>query len=183
MVEYSDKVYVEFNLDEYYDLASIREFINLIKPSGGATSSTKQAIEMVRLMFSPQARSRPGVPKVLVIVTDGEASVGDDPKREADLFARDGGRALVVSIGEKPDLVELGGVVSQPKSLYSVVQGSSLDLLVPSVVKDILKPTKGTALNYHRFRYRYNSCDDDDDGDDHHDHYHIGSIEQLSLLS
>ena len=144
VVEYSDKPYVEIYLDYYFDSTNLREAIELIKPSEGETASTEQVIKIVReRMFVPERGSRSGVPKVLVIVTDGRPYVGDKPEIEAGLLRQTGVRVLVVPIGDRSDTGVLGKVVSRPENLYPVNQGSNLRRLVPPVAKDILKTTKG----------------------------------------
>ena len=144
VVEYSDRQYAEINLDDYYDSSSLREAIQLIKPSEGATSRTGEVIKFVReQMFAPGGQSRSGVPKVLVILTDGKEYAGDKPQDEAELIKNAGVRVLGVAVGDKPNVVSLSQVISATESLYVINQGSSLGRLVPSVARDILRTIKG----------------------------------------
>ena len=70
VVEYSDRQYEEINLDDYHKTPPLRQAIELIKPSEGATSRTGEVIKFVReRIFASGGRA--GVPKVLVLLTDG----------------------------------------------------------------------------------------------------------------
>ena len=144
VVEYSDRQYAEINLDDYYDTQSLREAIQLIKPSEGATSRTGEVIKFVReQMFAPGGQSRSGVPKVLVLLTDGKEYTGDRPQDEAELIKKTGVRVLGVAVGDRPNIASMSRVLSATENLYVVNQGSSLSRLVPSVARDILRTTKG----------------------------------------
>ena len=144
VVEYSDRQYAEINLDDYYDTQSLREAIQLIKPSEGATSRTGEVIKFVReQMFAPGGQSRSGVPKVLVFLTDGKEYTGDRPQDEAELIKKTGVRVLGVAVGDRPNIASMSRVLSATENLYVVNQGSSLGRLVPSVARDILRTTKG----------------------------------------
>ena len=54
-----------------------------------------------------------------------------------------GARVLGVAVGDQPNIVSMGKVLSPTEHLYAVNQVSSLGRLVPSVARDILKTTKG----------------------------------------
>ena len=144
VVEYSDRQYAEINLDDYYDTQSLREAIQLIKPSEGASSRTGEVIKFVReQMFAPGGQSRSGVPKVLVLLTDGKEYTGDRPQDEAELIKKTAVRVLGVAVGDRPNIASMSRVLSATENLYVVNQGSSLGRLVPSVARDILRTTKG----------------------------------------
>lgn len=144
VVEYSDRQYIEINLDEYYDSSSLREAIQLIKPSEGPASRTGEVIKFVReQIFATGGRSRIGIPKVLVILTDGKEYTGDNSPAEAELIQRTGVRVLGVAVGDRPNILRLSKVVSPTENLYAVNQASSLIRLVPSIARDILKTTNG----------------------------------------
>lgn len=146
VVEYSDRQYAEINLDDYYDTTSLREAIQLIKPSEGATSRTGEVIKFVREnIFATGGRT--GVRKVLVILTDGNGYTADNPQAEAELIKRTGARILGIAVGNQPNIVSLSKVISPTENLYAVNQGSSLRRLVPSVARDILKTTKGKSYD------------------------------------
>lgn len=148
VVEYSDRQYAEINLDDYYDTQSLREAIQLIKPSEGTTSRTGEVIKFVReQMFTPGGQSRSGVPKVLVILTDGKEYTGDKPLDEAELIKKTGVRVLGVAVGDRPNIASLSKVLSVTENLYVVNQGSSLGRLVPSVARDILRTTKSKCYD------------------------------------
>lgn len=148
VVEYSDRQYAEINLDDYYDTQTLREAIQLIKPSEGATSRTGEVIKFVReQMFAPGGQSRSGVPKVLVILTDGNEYTGDKPQDEAELIKKTVVRVLGVAVGDRPNIASLSKVLSVTENLYVVNQGSSLGRLVPSVARDILRTTKSKCYD------------------------------------
>ena len=93
-------------------------------------------------MFAPGGQSRSGVPKVLVILTDGKEYTGDNMETEAELVKGAGVRILGVAVGNRPNIVNLSKVLSPTERLYAVNQGSSLTRLVPSVARDILNTRK-----------------------------------------
>ena len=142
VVEYSDRQYVEVNLDDYYETTPLGEAIQLIKPSEGATSRMGEVIKFVREGIFASG-GRVGVPKVLVLLTDGKAYTGDNLQAEAELMKRNGVRVLGIAVGNQPNIVSMSKVISPTENLYAVNQVSSLGRLVPSVARDILKMTKG----------------------------------------
>ena len=146
VVEYSDKQYEEISLNDYYDTKSLREAIQLIKPSEGITSRTGELIKFVReKIFAPGGQSRAGVRKVLVILTDGDHYSKDSLSVEAESLKKTGARILGVAIGDKPNIGSLSKAISPTENLYAINQASSLVRLVPSLARDILKTTKGES--------------------------------------
>jgi hypothetical protein len=159
VVEYSDRQYVEINLDDYYDTTSLREGIQLIKPSEGGTSRMGEVIKFVREnIFASGGRT--GVPKVLVILTDGNDYSGDNPQAEAELIKKAGARVLGVAVGDRPNIASFSKVISPTENLYAVNQGSSLGRLIPSVARDILKTTKGKTYDIFQLdQFRMLNCE------------------------
>lgn len=141
VVEYSDKHYEEIKLNEYYETEPLREAIQLIKPSEGATSRIGEVIKFVREQIF--LRGRRDVRKVLVILTDSNEHNEDNSQAEAELIKKTGVRVLGVAVGNQPNMASLSRVISPTENLYAVNQAGSLGRLVPSLARDILKITKG----------------------------------------
>jgi hypothetical protein len=84
-------------------------------------------------------RGRADVPKVIVVLTDGEHNQSGSPVAEANLFKQSEGFVFAIAVGSFVDRNELIGIASQPYSryLYSVTDANSLTAIQNSLSENV----------------------------------------------
>ena len=132
-------------LTDHDNLALFNEAVDRI-PLMGSTTRIDRALRLSqRELFSIQNGGRPGIPKVLVLLTDGsqtDDSDAEDPGAVADEIRKKGVRILIIGIGSgvnQEELLRLGG------SEDNVFSASSFeDLISGEFVNKVTK--KGCAV-------------------------------------
>ncbi|XP_021347449.1 cartilage matrix protein-like isoform X2 [Mizuhopecten yessoensis] len=130
IVSFSNVVKTEFNFNQYSNENDILSAVSRILYAAGPATVTYRALNQTRRgVFNPGFGDRPGVPNVVIVVTDG----GTNPGR-VDPYTKEVGKALtlgeaeelkvmgchVFSIGVGPhiDPSELMGIASKPEEKY-----------------------------------------------------------------
>ena len=96
---------------------------------------TSEALAMIRTgMYVPSAGMRPdsdGVPKVLIVVTDGKANEGHHPRAEAEKLHSAGVDVFAIGVGQA-DESEINAIASNPDEdhAYMVKSFSTIDKIV-----------------------------------------------------
>ena len=100
-------------------------------------------------IFSPESGSRPGIPKVLILVTD-DVSPGSESLREAsEPLRKKGVSVYVVAIGNAQDEEEIGDLVPDKTKLFLVDIPKRIENLAPQIVNKIEKDVdKSTYFSY-----------------------------------
>uniref|UniRef100_W5MW34 von Willebrand factor A domain-containing protein 2-like n=1 Tax=Lepisosteus oculatus TaxID=7918 RepID=W5MW34_LEPOC len=119
MVLYSDKPRTAFGLDSFDSEGKMKKSVSFAPYLGGAAQTGKALLYISEDTLSIQKGARPGVQKVVVVVTDGQSS--DDAILFADQLRRRG--ITVLSVGP-------GAVQSQ--TLLRLAGSSSFMIPVPS---------------------------------------------------
>lgn len=121
IVTFASSATLNFDLNDHHDPASLLAAIDAIPyPEGG--TSTALGLRMVRTEIFTEARGmRPnsaGVPRVTIVITDGQSSSGQGPSGEAALLKADPVNSAVISIGVGTgySLAELNVMASTPVS-------------------------------------------------------------------
>ena len=150
VMEYSSKPTLWISLQDYNDREPLKEALSLLRPSRGSDVATDEALRMAAdKIFSPESGSRPGMPKVLILVTDDE-STGSESLREASKPLRKKGVSVyVVAIGSAPDGKEIGELVPDKTKVLPVDIPKKIENLAPQIVNKIEKDVdKSTYLSY-----------------------------------
>ncbi|KAJ8000142.1 hypothetical protein DPEC_G00201770 [Dallia pectoralis] len=115
IVQFSDDPRTEFNLNSYDDKESLLEAINRISYKGGNTK-TGLAIKHVKdSIFTVAGGIRRGIPKVLVVLTDGRSQ--DDVNKVSKEMQMEG--YIVFAIGfADADYGELVSIASKPSERH-----------------------------------------------------------------
>ncbi|XP_033747185.1 cartilage matrix protein-like isoform X2 [Pecten maximus] len=130
IVSFSNVVNTEFNFNQFSNEDEILNAVSRIIYAAGPATVTYRALNQTRRgVFTPGVGDRPGVPNVVIVVTDG----GTNPGR-VDPYTKDVGKARtlaeadelkvmgchVFSIGVGPhiDPSELMGIASKPEEKY-----------------------------------------------------------------
>lgn len=115
IAQFSDDARTEFKLNSYNDKEKLLDAINRISYKGGNTK-TGRAIQHVReQIFTAEAGLRRGIPKVLVVLTDGRSQ--DDVNKVSKELQMDG--YIVFAIGfADADYGELVSIASKPSDRH-----------------------------------------------------------------
>jgi len=136
MIVFSDQATVQFNLNANNNILDILNAISTIQ-MGGITN-IGQAIVVARdQMFTDAAGARPNVPRVLVIITNGQSlnitnTVAESMSARANKIT-----ILVVAVGVDVSRAELEGIASYPtdKNIFNVSDFTQLSSISSAVIQ------------------------------------------------
>ena len=116
-------------MNDHQDLSSFNAAVDKI-PLMGSTTRIDKALRLTQTeMFSLPNGGRPGVPKVLILLTDGSQTqyVGaEEPGEIADELRKDGINILVVGIGQGINRTELVHIAGGDANAYSAASFDEL---------------------------------------------------------
>ncbi|XP_061164210.1 matrilin-2-like isoform X2 [Saccostrea echinata] len=149
-ITYSSSVQETFELTSFTDKASLKSRISSIIYTGGGTN-TAAAIRYARTTsFSPQY-SRPDVPKITVIITDGQSNDRYATLSEAELLRNSSVIIFSVGVGSGVDKAELKGMASNESYVFDVSTFDALDSIRDKLSKTACEVIScghpGTPLN------------------------------------
>lgn len=140
-------------LKDHADLASFNEAVDKI-PLMGSTTRIDKALRLTQKeMFAISNGHRPGIPKVLILLTDGSQTAdagAEDPGDIADELRQEGVNIIVVGIGQGVNQTELVHIAGGAENAYSA---SSFDELVDG---DFIEKIKSTGCNKGKFMIFFN---------------------------
>ncbi|KAK6175185.1 hypothetical protein SNE40_013700 [Patella caerulea] len=118
VLTFSDVPKVEFYLKTFQDKKSIMNAVSNIEYTGGNTY-TNLALEVVReQMLSQQFGARPGLAKIVIVITDGISRRQQDTAKEAASIKASGVYMFAVGVGTDLDMDELKNIGSRPESNF-----------------------------------------------------------------
>ncbi|XP_061197993.1 uncharacterized protein LOC133206079 [Saccostrea echinata] len=142
----------EFNLNSHLDKQSLVTAISHIPYKSGSTH-TGEAIQFMHAnSFTAAAGKRPGVPKIAIVVTDGNSNNRQLTSAEADKARKDNITMFAIGVGHGINDNELNSISSNPDSQYTF-HAESFDSLtslkgsLSSKTCEQAKPTVGPAPN------------------------------------
>ena len=115
VVTFSYNAEHSIKMSDHTEVGSFSDAVDRIPLMGSTTRIDKALRLSQRELFSPSNGGRPGIPKLLVLLTDGSQTQDADavdPGDIADEMRRDGIRILVIGIGggvNQTELEHLGG--------------------------------------------------------------------------
>ena len=125
---YNTDLSIRFN--EFTDIDSFNEAVDKIPLMGSTTRIDKALPKAENEMFSIVNGGRPGVPKLLVVLTDGSQTKDadyEDPGDIADGLRKRGINVISVGVGKDTDLTELSHIGGGALNAYTV---DSFDQLI-----------------------------------------------------
>ena len=138
LLEYSEDVNLVLPLNKYFDVVSINEQIDNLKPSSGIKAVTDEVLRRAAdLIFDIKKGGRPTASRILVIVTDEKlsgkvsASVVTRPLIDA------GVRVYVVTYGDRTDKDDFGEVVPDGDNVEHEEETKDLIKVIPSLVETV----------------------------------------------
>lgn len=119
LVRFATKVNFLFPFTFYRSRSSLRNAVSRVDYTGGYTA-TGPALDIAHnYVFSRYYGARPssdGVPRVLVLMTDGKSNVGVSPEIPAAALKASGVSIFVIGVGSNLDEGELRDIASTPLS-------------------------------------------------------------------
>jgi collagen type XIV alpha len=125
-VKFSREGNLEFQLDRYQDRQSLRNAIEAMVYIGDRTNIA-DGLQIVReQVFSGNPGDRPGVPNVVIVITDGKANERiTETGTEAELTQREA-RVIAVGVTEDVDERELNEIATTPNDVIRTADFESL---------------------------------------------------------
>ncbi|XP_029447814.1 LOW QUALITY PROTEIN: collagen alpha-1(XIV) chain [Rhinatrema bivittatum] len=111
LAQFSDDARTEFKLNSYNDKESLLEAIQHISYKGGNTKTGKAIKHARESLFTTNSGMRRGIPKVLVVITDGRSQ--DDVNKVSREMQLDGFSIFAIGVADA-DYAELVSIGSKP---------------------------------------------------------------------
>lgn len=130
VVTFSHNSEHSIKLNDHTSLASFNEAVDKIALMGSTTRIDRALRTTQKEMFAVRNGARPGVNKLLVVLTDGSQTQdrgAEDPGLVADELRKDGVRILVVGIGKTINSTELAHIAGDKSNLFTA---STFDQLI-----------------------------------------------------
>jgi len=126
VLTFGDTPRIIFHLGHHRDEAAMNADIKAIKQMRGETY-THDALRVARTeMLSPQ-RTRPTVPHISIVITDGESNNPDQTALEADHMHREGIQTFAIGVGPYVNKNELQAIASSNDLVFEVDDYGALD--------------------------------------------------------
>ena len=117
-------------MNDHQDISSFNKAVDAI-PLMGSTTRIDKALRLTqRELFSSQNGGRPGVTKLLILLTDGSQTQdagAEDPGFIADEIRRSGIIVLIIGIGADTDETELERMAGGTDNLFNAASFSELN--------------------------------------------------------
>ncbi|XP_028280437.1 collagen alpha-1(XIV) chain [Parambassis ranga] len=115
IAQFSDDARTEFQLSSHGNKEALLDAIQMIRYKGGNTKTGRAIKHVKESIFTPEAGARRGVPKVLVVLTDGRSQ--DDVNKVSKEMQMDG--YIIFAIGfADADYGELVNIASKPSDRH-----------------------------------------------------------------
>lgn len=115
MVQFTDDPRTEFKLNAYKSKETLLDAIKHISYKGGNTKTGKAMKHVRDTLFTPEAGTRRGIPKVIVVITDGRSQ--DEVNRVCREMQADGYSIFAVGVADA-DYSELVSIGSKPSARH-----------------------------------------------------------------
>ena len=138
VLKFSNRTTVSFHMNRYDSVLDLVEAIKALTISGGETNiASALRVARTQMFLDRVPASNTTVPRLLILITDGEATVErSSTMAEANLAKEAGIRIFTVGIGRRINEVQLKAIATSPwESHYFFVSDFSA---LHSVVQDVL---------------------------------------------
>ncbi|XP_014787735.1 collagen alpha-1(XIV) chain isoform X1 [Octopus bimaculoides] len=139
LVTFSTYPRTEFFLKDYRTKRDVMAAISRTRYRGGRTH-TWTALDYIRkYSFSPKFGSRPGVPKILIVITDGGSNERYKTIRSARLMKTRKIRTYAIGIGNQLNYEELVNLASKSSFIFHVPNSHSLKKIQNDVRRNVCR--------------------------------------------
>lgn len=130
---FGTRVNRQFYLNQYDTTQNVVDALGRIPYQGGSTY-TQLALAFAKdTIFTPTYGRRPGTPKVVVLMTDGQSTNPQETKQQADLLKQEGFIVYVLGIGNGVNMPEVTYIASDPAHAFQVASFSDLQAFLPTL--------------------------------------------------
>jgi len=141
VLKFSKEAKVVFDLNAYSSRESLLNAIGNIRHEGRGTNLAA-ALKTGRSRFTTSNGARNGVPKILIMLTDGTASVeADRTQEEANITKAGGITIFTVGVGNSVDKNELQKVASKPEFFFFATDFTDLNSILQKLLDKSHKVT------------------------------------------
>ena len=134
---------IRIALNDFQDSKELQEKIKTIAYSGGRTG-TAQALRVTsRELFKYALGGRPGIPKVLILVTDGASTNNETLRQVARELWERGIMIYVVGVGDLIKEEELKDITASDSNIFKAKDFDTMALIAPPLVKKIVGDLNG----------------------------------------
>ena len=138
VLEYSNQPRVVLKLSDGVSAGQVIQTIRNVAPSRGISSVTSEALEeAARNVFSPQAGSRTGIPKTLILVTHSKSPSLVPVSQAVQRLRAAGVRVYVVGVGSRVDTQEMRSIAAGETAVYPVQRPDEVPGIADDVVRNI----------------------------------------------
>nr|XP_040025285.1 scavenger receptor cysteine-rich type 1 protein M130-like [Gasterosteus aculeatus aculeatus] len=136
LVQYSGDFWIEWHLNAHTTKEGVIEAIKNLLHKGGGTKTGQALIFILDTSFKAKFGSRPGVPKILILITDGDSQ--DDVTSPARSLREAGIELFAIGVRDAP-FSELKAIASPPEEthVYNLADFSGLSNIVESLSKTV----------------------------------------------
>jgi len=142
VIRYNSKVDERFTLAQYSSNEAVENAITAMPYNGKGTKTAQALLHAARNSLNARAGRRPGVPAVVVVITDGKAQDSSNLLANAELLQS---KANVVAIGIKGAKIDqLNEIATDPdeKSVFSVFDFSALNGIIDTLKNAVCLSTR-----------------------------------------
>ena len=140
LMKFSTEEEIVFHLNAYGDRESLLNAIDNVDIYGGDTNIAAALRTARQEMFTPSNGARPGVPKLLILVTDGTANI--EPSNtliEADLAKADDIIIYTVGVTDEVDEDQLKEIATTPEYFFFASNFEQLNSVLQYLVENSCK--------------------------------------------
>ncbi|GAB1601231.1 collagen alpha-4(VI) chain-like [Argonauta hians] len=136
-VTFGTKVWTDFHLNKYKTKDELQEAISKILYCGGRTHTWLALEHISKEMFTTDNGGRIGVPKIVIMTTDG----GSNEKRKtllaAEAFHKEPIRVYTIGIGNSVDEDELKAISSKESNVFMIDNFDALKSITSDIVQNV----------------------------------------------
>ncbi|KAL3875072.1 hypothetical protein ACJMK2_038010 [Sinanodonta woodiana] len=130
LLTFSTSPHNAFNLKDYQNATSLLNAIDHVQKIAGGTS-TDEALKYVRQhSFKPENGGRNGVPRIVIVLTDGNSASPTRTATEAKILHLSGIKVISVGIGHDVSLTELQSIATDHAHAFAVGSFGVLNTIV-----------------------------------------------------
>ena len=140
VLKFNEDVEIVFHLNRYRDRESLLNAIENMDISGGDTNIAGALRTAREVMFARSNGARPGVPKILILLTDGTANFEQlNTVPEATLTKQANIKVYTVGVTHEVDQDQLKEIASYPEYFFFASDFSELNSILQNLVENSCK--------------------------------------------
>ena len=140
VLKFSEEVEIVFHLNTYGDRESLLRAIEYMDINGGETNIAAALRTAREIMFDPANGARPGVPEIIILLTDGTANTEEaNTLPEAELTKEANIKVYTIGVTHEVDEDQLREIASTPEYFFFASNFTQLNTVLQSLVENSCK--------------------------------------------